>query len=247
MKCIVLCAGYGVRLYPLTKDKPKPLLPVGGRPLLERILERVLEVPEIDNIYIVSNHRFVSHFYYWLRDYQSTQKPKPRIDIFDDMTNSNDDRLGAIGDMQFVIQNGKIDDDLLIVAGDNLLMFDVKEFVGFAKAKGAGIAVKDVKTRQLAKLYGVVTLDKDGRVVDFEEKPPTPTSTLISIGLYFFARKLVPLVKQYIDEGHNQDQPGNYISWVHQQIPVYAYTIKGQWFDIGNIDQYNQANEAFGE
>jgi glucose-1-phosphate thymidylyltransferase len=247
MKCIVLCAGYGVRLYPLTKDKPKPLLPVGGRPLLERILERILEVPEIDSIYIVSNHRFVSHFYYWLRDYQAAHKPKAKIDIFDDMTMSNDDRLGAIGDMQFVIQNGKIDDDLLVVAGDNLLMFDVREFVAFGRSKGAAIAVKDVKTRQLAKLYGVVTLDQEGRVTDFEEKPPSPTSTLISIGLYFFGKKHVGLVKQYIDEGHNQDQPGNYISWLHQQIPVYSCTIKGQWFDIGNIDQYNQANEAFGE
>ncbi len=247
MKCLVLCAGYGVRLYPLTKDKPKPLLPIGGRPLLERILERVLEVPEIDKVYIVSNHRFVSHFYYWLRDYQAAAKPRVGIDIFDDMTMSNDDRLGAIGDLNFVIQNAKIDDDLLVVAGDNLLMFDVRDFVNFAANKGAGVSVKDVKTKQLAKLYGVISLDKAGKVVDFEEKPPSPSSTLISIGLYYFARKYIPMVAQYIEEGHNKDQPGNYIQWLYERVPVYGYTIKGQWFDIGSIDQYNQANEAYGE
>jgi glucose-1-phosphate thymidylyltransferase len=247
MKCVILCAGYAVRLYPLTRDKPKPLLPVGGRPLLERILDRILPVPEIERICIVSNHRFVPHFWHWLRDYQAAQAPRAAIDIFDDMTVSNEDRLGAIGDIQFVIQHARIDDDLLVVAGDNLLMFDVGEFVAYGKQKGLAIAVKDVKSRELAKLYGVVTLDRDGQLRDFEEKPPAPASTLISIGLYYFAREHVPLLKQYLDEGHNKDQPGNYIQWLHQQKPTYGFTIKGQWFDIGNIDSYNKANEAFGE
>jgi glucose-1-phosphate thymidylyltransferase len=126
-------------------------------------------------------------------------------------------------------------------------MFEVRDLIKFAKGKGIAIAVKDVKTRELAKLYGVVMLDKKGRVVEFEEKPPAPTSTLISIGLYFFPKDSVALIRQYLAEGRNQDQPGNYIQWLHSQRPVYAYTIKGQWFDIGNIDSYNKANEAFGE
>jgi glucose-1-phosphate thymidylyltransferase len=247
MKCVVLGAGYAVRLYPLTKDKPKPLLPVGGRPLLERILDRVLEVPELDQVYIVTNHRFVSHFYYWLRDYQGRMPRPVPIEIFDDMTLSNEDRLGAIGDLDFVVRNGKIDDDLLVVAGDNLLMFDVREFVKFGRSKGCAIAVKDVKTRPLARLYGVVSLDSQGRVVEFEEKPPEPSSTLISIGLYYFGREYVPLIRTYLEEGHNKDQPGNYVQWLQERVPTFGYAIKGQWFDIGNIEQYNQANEAFGE
>lgn len=242
MKCLLLCAGYARRLWPLTKDKPKPLLPIGGVPLLDRILERVNAVKEIDRIYIVSNHRFVSHFYYWLKD----RGDDGRIEIFDDNTTSNDDRLGAIGDIHFVLRAAKVEDDLIVIAGDNLLMFELSDFVTFAKPKGLAIAVKDVKTRDLAKLYGVVTLDKDAKVVDFEEKPARPTSTLISIGMYYFSKEKLGLISRYVDEGHNKDAPGYLIQWLHQVAPLYAYTIQGQWYDIGDIQSYNHANALFG-
>jgi glucose-1-phosphate thymidylyltransferase len=162
------------------------------------------------------------------------------------MTQTSEDRLGAIGDLHFVIQNARIEDDLLVVAGDNLLLFELADFVKHARERGLAIAVKDVKTRELARLYGVVTLDKDGRVVDFEEKPAVPQSTLISIGLYYFPGGQVAMIRRYIEEGHNRDAPGYLIQWLHREASLYAYVIKGQWFDIGNIDSYNKANELYG-
>lgn len=244
MKCLLLGAGYATRLYPLTRERPKPLLPVAGIPILTRICERVFKVKGLDGIYVVSNHRFVGHYYHWLRDYQSQRALPVPVEIFDDMTTSNDDRLGAIGDIQFVIRNAKIDDDLLIIAGDNLIQFPLETFAEFAVAKGAAVCLKDVGDRGLASLYGCVEVDGDGRVIDFEEKPPKPKSTLISIGVYGFARPHVPLYGKYLEEGLKPDQPGYFLQWVHRKIGVFGHVIKGEWFDIGDIDSYNRANEA---
>jgi len=247
MKCLLLCAGYGVRLYPLTRNKPKPLLAIGGIPLLQRTIEKVQQIKQIDRIYLVTNHRFVSHFYYWLRSFQDSSDFKIPIEIFDDMTQSNDDRLGAIGDIEFVIKNAKIDDDLMILAGDNLILFDLREFIDFAFSKKLAVGVKDLKNKELAKLYGCVTIENDGLVSDFEEKPAYPASTLISMGLYYLAKDKLSLFDSYIQEGNNKDAPGFYIQWLHKQDKLFAYTIKGQWFDIGDIDSYNKANEFYGE
>jgi len=242
MKCLLLGAGYATRLYPLTRERPKPLLPVGGVPILQRICESAGKAG-VDRIYVVTNHRFADHFYSWKAEIKNPPAP---IEIFDDMTTSNDDRLGAVGDMDFVIKNAKIDDELLVIAGDNLFEFSVKEFVDFARKRGgSAVAVKDVGSKQLASLYGVVDVDKGGRIVDFEEKPPQPASTLIAIAMYYFAKDHVPLVRQYLQEGHNKDQPGHYIAWLHQQVPVYAFPFKGEWYDIGDIDSYTKANETY--
>lgn len=242
MKCILLCAGYATRLYPLTRDIPKSLLPVGNVPILDRILDKILPIGEIDKVYVVSNHRFIKNFQYWL----GNCKQKEKIKLIDDKTDSNDNRLGSIGDIDFTITQMKVDDDILIVAGDNLLMFDVDDFIKFAKKYGLAIAVKDLKNRKLASQYGVVKVAPDKQVVEFEEKPPDPCSSLISVGLYFFSKKNVPLIRKYIDEGHSKDAPGYYVSWLTQNYNLYAYTIKGQWYDIGDIDSYNNANALFG-
>lgn len=242
MKCILLCAGYATRLYPLTRDVPKSLLPVGNVPILERILDKILPIIELDTVYVVTNHRFIKNFQFWLRNY----KQKEKIKLLDDKTDSNDNRLGSIGDIDFTVTQMKIDDDVLVIAGDNLLMFDVNDFVKFAKKQGLAIAVKDLKNKKLASQYGVVKVGADKKVVEFEEKPPEPRSSLISVGLYFFGKKHVPLVSKYIDEGHSKDAPGYYVSWLTQNYSLYAYTIKGQWYDIGDIDSYNKANALFG-
>jgi glucose-1-phosphate thymidylyltransferase len=140
MKCLLLGAGYATRLYPLTRERPKPLLPVGGIPMLQRIVEQVNQVPEIDSIYLVTNHRFVSHYYNWLRDYTLQKRSLPKIiEIYDDLTTSPDDRLGAIGDINFVIKNAKIDDDLLVISGDNLFTSPLADFTAFAKGRGSAI------------------------------------------------------------------------------------------------------------
>ncbi len=242
MKCILLCAGYATRLYPLTREKPKSLLPVGNVPMIERILDKIIHMDEMNKVYVVTNHRFIQHFYYWHRDYEHREK----VEIFDDNTMDNDDRLGAIGDIEYVVKNAKINEDMIVVAGDNLLMFDITDFLKFGKKHRLAIAVKDVKNKKLASLYGAVKLGSDNQVLDFEEKPPSPKSTLISICLYYIAKEHVPLVSKYLAEGHNKDAPGYYIGWLFQNYPLYAWTIKGQWLDIGDIDSYNKANALFG-
>lgn len=242
MKCLLLGAGYATRLYPLTRERPKPLLPIGGVPILQRICEAVYRVPEVDRIYVVSNHRFVQHYYNWLAELGRTPKP---IEIFDDLTHSPDDRLGAVGDMDFVVRHAKIDDDLLVVAGDNLFQFDLAKFARFSRQKGSAVAVKDIGSREKASLYGVIAVDAGRRVVEFEEKPPVPSSTLISIGVYCYAKAHVPFIRKYLADGHNKDQPGHYVQWLHTQIPLYAYPVEGEWYDIGDIDSYSKANELY--
>ncbi len=244
MKCLLLGAGYATRLYPLTRERPKPLLPVAGVPILQRICEKIFKVKGLETIYVVTNHRFAGHYWNWLRDYQTQRALPVPIEIYDDLTTSPDDRLGAIGDIQFVIQNAKIDDDLLVVAGDNLFEFDLQDFSVFAASKGSAVCLKDLKSRELVSLYGAVEVDKGGRIVDFEEKPPKPRTTLISVGVYHFARKHLPHFKQFLEEGRSKDAPGYYIQWLHEKIDLFGYVVEGEWFDIGDIDSYNRANEV---
>lgn len=243
MKALLLGAGYATRLYPLTKDRPKPLLPVAGIPILQRICEQLFKVKGLDTIYLVTNHRFVSNYYHWLRDYQTQRALPVPIEIFDDLTTTPDDRLGAIGDIQFVIQNAKVDDDLMVIAGDNLLLFPLQDFATFGQEKGAAACLKDLKNKKAVSLYGMVDVDKKGKIIDFEEKPPKPRSTLISIGLYYWGKPHVGLFKQYLDEGQKKDQPGYFLQWAHRKIDVYGHVIDGEWYDIGDIDSYNTANE----
>jgi glucose-1-phosphate thymidylyltransferase len=243
MKCLLLGAGYATRLYPLTKDRPKPLLPVAGVPILQRICEQVFKVKGLDRIFVVSNHRFAGHYYNWLRDYQNHRALPVPVEIYDDLTQTPDDRLGAIGDIQFVIGNAKVEDDLLVIAGDNLIEFSLQDFVTFAQSKGTAAGLKDLKTREKVSLYGAVSVNKQGKIVAFEEKPPKPKTTLISIGVYYFAKAHLGLFREYLDAGHGKDRPGDYLQWLHEKIDVFGYVIEGSWFDIGDIDSYNAANE----
>lgn len=246
MKVIILCAGYGTRLYPLTKDKPKALLQLGGVPIIERILERVDPVKEVDCVYVISNHRFVENFYYWRKEYLTDNKPKYRVEIFDDMTSTNEERLGAVGDIKFVVDNAKLNDDVIVVAGDNLITFDIDEFAAFGRDRRLAVAVKDIKDKKAASMYGVLSAGKSGQVTEFEEKPAQPKSTLISIGLYYFGKEFLPQIQTYISEGNTPDQPGFFLAWLFRKNPLFVYVVKGQWFDIGDIDSYSKANEMLG-
>ncbi len=245
MQCLLLGAGYATRLYPLTRDRPKPLLPLGGVPILSRICEKLFAVKGLERICVVTNHRFVSHYYNWLREYEQQRTLPVPIEIFDDLTTSNDDRLGAIGDLQFVVRHAKIDDDLLLISGDNLIQFPLQGFVDFGREKGCAIGLKDLGKKDLVSLYGAVKTDAAGKVVDFEEKPPQPQTTLISMGVYYFSKKNLPLIQEYLEEGHSPDRPGNYIQWLFRKTDLYGYVIEGEWFDIGDIDSYNEANQMF--
>lgn len=241
LKAIILAAGYGTRLYPLTRNTPKPLLAVGKKPIIEWIIDRLSAVDGIDRIFVVTNHRFASNFAEWQRKF--VQKSATPVEIIDDNTGSNEDRLGAIGDMNFCIDKAGINDDLLVVAGDNLFEFDVNEFVKFAAKKPAAIALKDMKGSEPSAIsrYSIVELDPKSRITDFQEKPQNPKTSLISIGIYLYRKNVLKKIKEYIAEGNTPDAPGYFVQWLHKRTEVYGYVTSGLWYDIGDIDSYTKA------
>jgi len=235
MKALVLAAGYATRLYPLTLDRPKPLLEVGGIPMLDWVLER-LQAMGVDETIVVTNAKFTPHFRAWAAD-------KEDVTIVNDGTTSNDDRLGAIGDVGFVLDELDLDDDLVVVAGDNLFTDDISGFAAYGLEVDAPvIAVHDVGDLSLMREYNQVEVDSSGRVLFMEEKPEKARTTLAAVALYFYPRRLLPLVKQYLDEGNNPDQPGRLPEWLHSRTPVYAWPFPGDWYDIGSKEQLEEAD-----
>jgi glucose-1-phosphate thymidylyltransferase len=236
VKALILAAGYATRLRPLTDTIAKPLLPVGGRPMIEWIADRLAEVGRLDDVHVVTNSRYAPDFERWAEGRGVT--------VHDDGTTSNDDRLGAIGDIAFVLDRAGIDDDLLVIAGDNLFEFSLADYVAFWRTKGVAscIAVHDVGDRELAKQYGVVALDEEDRVVELVEKPDDPPSTLVSTATYLLHREHLALVRRYLEEGNSPDQPGKLFVWLYQREPVYGYRFGGEWLDIGTPEQLLEAD-----
>ena len=238
MKAIILAAGYATRLYPLTLTVAKPLLPVGGRPMVDRLLDRIREVDEVDTVHVVTNGKFAASFEAWAAG-------RDGIVVHDDGTTSEDDRLGAIGDIEFVVEREDLaGEDLLVVAGDNLFDYSLADYVGWWRGKGeaSAVAVHDVGTLELARKYGVVALGADERIESFEEKPAEPRSTLAATATYLFHRVHVPLVRTYLDEGRSPDQPGRFVAWLAECEPVYGYRFEGDWRDIGDAEQLLDAD-----
>jgi glucose-1-phosphate thymidylyltransferase len=232
MKAIILAGGYATRLRPLTEELSKCLLPVAGRPMVDWILDRIDEVNEIDGVHVVTNSRFAPDFRRWAQ-------ASPGVTVHDDGTSSNDDRLGAIGDVAFALEQATIDDDVLVIAGDNLFEFDLNDYIGFWRGRGvaSAVAVHDVGDLRLATQYGVVAVDGDDRVVEFVEKPANPSSTLAATATYIYHREHVPLVARYLAEGNPPDQSGSFFAWLRSRRPVYAYRFSGTWLDIGDREQ----------
>jgi glucose-1-phosphate thymidylyltransferase len=233
VKAIILAGGYATRLRPLTDDLSKCLLPVGGRPMLDWILDRVEEVDEIDEVHVVTNHRFAQDFEHWAMF-------KGGVTVHDDGTTSNDDRLGAIGDVAFTLERAGIDDDVIVIAGDNLFDYDLEDYVGFWRGKGgvaSAVAVRDVGDLRLASQYGVVELDGNDRVIAFEEKPTEPATTLCATATYIYHREHVPLVARYLEEGNDPDKSGSFFEWLQSRETVYGYWFTGAWLDIGDKEQ----------
>ena len=240
MKAILLAAGYATRLMPLTASRPKVLLPIADRPMLDWIADKVDEVDEVDELHVVTNARFAHPLLRWAEARDGRLTPI----VHDDGTTSNDDRLGAIGDIAFVVQAAGLEtEDLLVVAGDNLFEFSLAEYVSWWRGRGesSAIAVRDCESVELARQYAVVSLDEGendaGRVVSFVEKPPDPPSTLVAIATYLYHAAHVPLIATYLAEGNPPDAPGNLVAWLHTRRPVYGYRIGGTWFDIGDREQ----------
>ena len=247
MKAIVLAAGYATRLYPLTESVAKPLLPVGRRPMIDYLLDRLGEVDELDGVHVVTNHKFADSFLRWAETHEATGV---HVDVHDDGTTSEDDRLGAIGDIQYVVaQAGLEHDDLLVVAGDNLFDFNVTDYVRWWRGKGeaSAVALYDVGDLELVRKYSTVELDDDDRLVGFVEKPEQPESTLVATATYLFHRDHVPLVARYLDDGNSPDQPGRFVAWLVPRAPVYGYRFEGEWRDIGDAEQLLEADNRLRE
>ena len=239
MKAVILAGGYATRLYPLTRDRPKHLLEVDGRPLLELLLER-LPLGELDAVYVVTNAKFADRFREWAESYPTD------VIVLDDGTTSEEDRLGAIGDLQLVIESEGIDDDLIVAAGDSIFTERLDDFARFGRERdAAAIAVYDVGDLEAMKQLSSIGVDADSRLVTFEEKPEQPESTLAGIALYFYPRAILPLVGQYLAEGNNPDQPGRLVGWLYRRTPVYAWRVPGRWFDIGTPETLAEAERLF--
>lgn len=243
MKAIILAAGYATRLRPLTESIAKPLLPVGGRPMIEWILDRLSGIAGLEGVHVVTNSRYAADFERWARGHDGVR-------VHDDGTTSNEDRRGAIGDIAFTVDSAGLEgDDLLVVAGDNLFDFELAGMADFWRAKGVAscVGVYDVGDWQLIRQYGVVALDSDDRVTEFVEKPDDPPSTLAAIAIYLYHRQHVPLVRRYLDDGNPPDQPGNLVAWLHRREPVYGYRFEGEWLDIGDKQQLLEADNRLRE
>ncbi len=238
MKGLILAAGYATRLLPLTNEVPKQLLPVGGRPMVDWILEKVKEVGEIDEIHLVTNSHYAGQFARWAEDKD--------VRVHDDGTGSNDDRLGAIADVRFVADREHWDgEDLFVIAGDNLFDFSLSDYVAFWRGKqesASAVALYEHPVRELLSQYGIVEIDQEDRVLDFVEKPEQPKTNLIATAAYIYDRAHLALLRAYLAEGNPPDQPGNFIAWLHTRAPVYGYRFAGEWFDIGDRTQLLEAD-----
>ncbi|EFW90738.1 Nucleotidyl transferase [Haladaptatus paucihalophilus DX253] len=236
MKAVVLAGGYATRLWPITKQRPKMFLPIGETTVIDRIFADLEADERVDTVYVSTNERFADDF----RDHLAESDfEKPQLSVED--TSEEDEKFGVVGALAQLVEREEVDDDLVVIAGDNLISFDVGDFVNFFEEKGSScLAAYDVGTKERAKAYGLVELDGD-RVVDFQEKPDDPNSTLVSIACYAFTEETLPLLETYLEDGNNPDEPGWFLQWLQSRKPVYAYTFEEAWFDIGTPESYLDA------
>ncbi|MDD5680227.1 MAG: nucleotidyltransferase family protein [Candidatus Omnitrophica bacterium] len=243
MKALILAAGYATRLYPLTISKPKPLLPIKGKPIIDYTLGQLGNVPELDEIYVVTNNRFYKNFKTWASNYKGGKK----ITIINDKTLTNEERLGAIGDIDLVIREAHVNDDLIIIAGDNLFAFDIRKFIEFSRSRvsGCSVALHDINSVEEAKKFGIVTIDKNNKILHFTEKPARPESTLVAICLYYFPKQKLSMVSKYLEQSYHNDAPGNYISWLVKTEDVFGFAFSEEWYDIGDKHTYESIKDSY--
>jgi len=245
MNVLILAAGYATRLYPLTLNKAKPLLEIAGKPMIEWLFDHLRSVPQLGTIFIVTNDKFASDFQQWADVYEKRHS-QLEIKIINDGSKSDDDKLGAIGDINLVLTREELGQgDLLVVAGDNLFIEPLRNFVDFARTKEATVAIYDVGSLETIKKYGCVTIDKNGVITQFEEKPKDPKSTLAAVALYYYSSGVLPLFTTYLAAGNNPDQPGRFLQWLYTRKPVHTFQITGQWLDIGSKETLEEANNIF--
>lgn len=240
MKCMILAAGYATRLYPLTENFPKPLLEVGGKTILDWLIDDIDTLGKVDEYVVISNHKFAYHFDKW------AEGKAQNITVVDDGTSSNETRLGAVKDIQFAIDKLNIDDEMLVIAGDNLLDFSLTEFIKYAKAKNTSCIMRYYEPSE-EKLHkcGVVEIDENDKIIGMEEKPADPKSHWCCPPFYFYTKEDAKLVNHGIESGCGTDAPGSYIAWLSSQTTVHAMAMPGKRYDIGNLESYKNVQEIY--
>lgn len=247
MKCVVLAAGYATRLYPLTENFPKPLLPVGGKPILNWLLDDIDTFPEITGHVIISNHKFIKHFEDWKAKQADSHTITKPITILDDGSTDNDHRLGAVKDIQFAVDSLSLDDDLLIIAGDNVLDFSLAGFVAYMREKKTSCVMcheeNELKKQQKT---AIITVDENGLITSYEEKPKEPKDNLAVPPFYCYRNEDVERIEEAIADGCGVDAPGSFAAWLSKQTAVHAWKMPGKRHDIGDMKSYEEAQKIFG-
>ncbi|MCX7788245.1 MAG: nucleotidyltransferase family protein [Spirochaetes bacterium] len=242
MKCVLLVAGFATRLYPLTLHTPKPLLEVGGKTILDRLIEKLEEIPSLDEVILVSNGKFFSTFIQWASKCTFSKK----LTVLNDGALDNEHRLGAVADLEFAVRKKNMIEDTLVLAGDNLFDFSLKAFVDFFYTKGADcITAHRVEDPEQLRRTGVIIVNSESRVLEFEEKPKHPKSNLAVPPIYLYRSDTLPLLKIYLEEGNNPDAPGNFIPWLLRRKEVYAYLFPGKRYDIGTPESLKEVRRVY--
>ena len=258
MKCLILAAGYATRLYPLTENFPKPLLKVGDKTILDWLVDDISSSGLVDEFVVISNHKFSSIFAEWIegrrhltaetfaRKFYETAPKQPEIMVVDDGTSTNETRLGAVRDIKFAIDKLGLDDDMLVIAGDNVLDFSLVRFVEYAKAKRTSCIMRYYEADE-ARLHksGIVEVDDCDRILSMEEKPSRPKSHWCCPPFYYYTKSDARLVGEGIASGCGTDAPGSYIAWLSTRVPVHAMEMPGRRFDIGNLESYHKVCQEY--
>ena len=242
MKAIVLAAGFGTRLRPLTDNTAKPLIDVAGRPIIDYIIEKIEKLSDVDEIVVVCNERFFSGFEAW----RAAQNCSVPIRLLNDGTTCNEDRRGAVGDIAFAIDHMDGAPDVLVVGGDNIFAFDLQPLLESYHEHGNSIAIRDVESVDLARLYATVERTPQGKVTAMVEKPDSPATTMVSVCIYVYGTSIRTRVREYAEAGHGMDTTGEFASWLCTVEPVFGCLLEGTWFDIGDMASLENARQAFG-
>lgn len=244
MKAILLVAGYATRLYPLTENYPKALLSVGGMPLLDHILHQINKLEEVDEIHVVSNDKFYAHFLDWAQKHGD-----PRLHVHNDGTRGEDTKRGAIGDIAFVLDAAGIDDDCLVVAGDNLLMIDYADYFRayLAHNRQPLLLAQKMDDVDMLRRFAVAVLEEDGRVVSLVEKPKDPPANNGVFALYLYPAQVMRRIHEYLDQGNSPDAPGYFPVWLVDRMPVYAYVTDRPCYDIGTHESLRMVRDLYGD
>jgi glucose-1-phosphate thymidylyltransferase len=243
MKALILAAGYGTRLASVIQDTPKPLIPVGDRPLMDYVVDKLQGIESLTEVVVVTNNKFAGHFQKWA----ASRSGKLSIKVVNDGTNTPEERLGSVGDIRFVWQKETSLEDWLVIGGDNLFDQDMAVFMNYAigKTPAMTIGAFDIKDIAAATKFGVLGLDKNQKITSFQEKPAKPLSSVIAMCVYYFPKQTLCFLEEYLSQSKAVDAAGSYIQWLSEKKNVYGFQFSGKWYDIGSIESLNDARAHF--